>query len=47
MAVVEAPNDETLAKVAFAQAALGAFRCTETMPAFTEEEVARIVAGLP
>jgi uncharacterized protein with GYD domain len=47
VAVVEAPNDETLAKVALAQAALGAFRSTETMRAFTEEEVAKIVAGLP
>jgi uncharacterized protein with GYD domain len=47
VAVVEAPNDETLAKVALAQAALGAFRSTETMRAFTEEEVAKIIAGLP
>jgi uncharacterized protein with GYD domain len=47
VAVVEAPNDETLAKVALAQAALGAFRSTETLRAFTEEEVAKIVAGLP
>jgi uncharacterized protein with GYD domain len=47
VAVVEAPNDQTLAKVALAQAALGAFRSTETMRAFTEEEVAKIVAGLP
>jgi uncharacterized protein with GYD domain len=47
VAVVEAPNDETLAKVALAQAALGAFRSTETMRAFTEDEVAKIVAGLP
>ncbi|MEA2681474.1 MAG: hypothetical protein QOK03_3196 [Candidatus Binataceae bacterium] len=46
VAVVEAPNDETLAKVALGQAALGAFRSTETMRAFTEEEVAKIVAGL-
>lgn len=47
VAVVEAPNDETLAKVVLAQAALGAFRSTETLRAFTEEEVAQIVAGLP
>ena len=47
VAVVEAPNDETLAKIALAAAALGAFRSTETMRAFTEEEVAKIVAALP
>ena len=46
VAVIEAPNDETLAKVVLAQAALGAFRSTETMRAFTEEEVAKLVAGL-
>jgi hypothetical protein len=44
---VEAPNEETLARVALAQAALGAYRSTETMRAFTEDEVAKIVAGLP
>jgi len=47
VAVVEAPNDETLAKVALARAATGDFRSTETMRAFTEEEVAKIVAALP
>ncbi len=47
VAVVEAPNDETLAKVAMAQAATGAFRSTETMRAFTEEEVGKLVAALP
>jgi uncharacterized protein with GYD domain len=47
MAVVEAPNDETLAKVALAQAMLGVFRSTETMRAFSEEEVAKIVTALP
>lgn len=47
VAVVEAPNDETLAKVVLAQAGLGAFRSTETMRAFTEEEVAKLVAALP
>jgi uncharacterized protein with GYD domain len=46
VAVVEAPNDECLAKVALAQAALGAFRSTETMRAFTEDEVAKIIDGL-
>jgi uncharacterized protein with GYD domain len=47
VAVLEAPNDETLAKVALAQAMLGVFRSTETMRAFTEEEFANIVAALP
>ena len=46
VAVVEAPNDETLAKVALSLAALGVFRSTETMRAFTEDEVAKIVATL-
>ena len=36
-----------LAKVALARAATGDFRSTETMRAFTEEEVAKIVAALP
>jgi uncharacterized protein with GYD domain len=43
VAVVEAPNDECVAKVALAQAALGAFRSTETMRAFNEDEVAKII----
>ena len=36
VAVLEAPNDETLAKIALAQSMLGVFRSTETMRAFTE-----------
>jgi uncharacterized protein with GYD domain len=47
VAVLEAPNDETLAKIALAQSMLGVFRSTETMRAFTEEEIANIVAALP
>lgn len=47
VAVLEAPNDETLAKVALAQSMLGVFRSTETMRAFTEEEFANLVATLP
>jgi len=46
VSVVEAPNDECLAKVALAQAALGAFRSTETMRAFSEDEVGKIIDGL-
>jgi uncharacterized protein with GYD domain len=46
VAVVEAPNDECVAKVALAQAALGAFRSTETMRAFNEDEVAKIIDGM-
>jgi uncharacterized protein with GYD domain len=47
VAVVEAPNEETVVRVALAQAALGAFRSTETMRTFTEDEIAKSVAGLP
>jgi uncharacterized protein with GYD domain len=46
VAIVEAPDDECVAKVALAQAALGAFRSTETMRAFTEDEVAKIVGAM-
>jgi uncharacterized protein with GYD domain len=46
VAVVEAPNDECVAKVALAQAALGAFRSTETMRAFNEDEVAKIIDAM-
>jgi len=44
--VIEAPDDETMAKVALALGALGNFR-TETMRAFSEEEYRAIVAALP
>ena len=45
MVVVEAPDDETMAKLAVVTAALGNVR-TETMRAFTEEEYREIIAGL-
>ena len=44
--VIEAPDDETMAKVALALGALGNFR-TETMRAFSEDEYRAIVAALP
>jgi uncharacterized protein with GYD domain len=47
VAVLEAPNDEALAKIALAQSMLGVFRSTETMRAFTEEEIANLVGALP
>ncbi len=44
--IAEAPNDETVAKVALATAALGNVR-TQTMRAFPEDEYRKIVASLP
>lgn len=44
--IAEAPDDETLAKVAITLAAKGNVRM-ETSRAFTEEEYRRIVSGLP
>ena len=46
VAVAEAPDDETVAKVALTIASRGNTR-TETLRAFTEEEYRRIVADLP
>lgn len=46
VAISEAPDDETYARVMLAIAAGGAIR-SETLRAFTEEEYRRIVAGLP
>jgi uncharacterized protein with GYD domain len=46
VAVVEAPDDETAARVALSLSALGNVR-TETMRAFTEDEYRRIVGALP
>ena len=46
VAIIEAPDDETIAKVALAIGAVGNVR-TETLRAFTEEEFGAIVAGLP
>ena len=44
--VSEAPDDETVAKVALAIGSAGAIR-TETLRAFTEEEYKSIIASLP
>jgi len=44
--VVEAPDDETYARLTLAVAALGNIR-TKTLRAFTEEEYRRIIEGLP
>lgn len=44
--VAEAPNDETVAKLALALGAKGNVR-TETMRAFTEAEYRSLIAGLP
>ncbi len=44
--IVEAPNDEVAAQGALAAASRGFIR-TETLRAFTEDEVKKLVAGLP
>ncbi len=44
--VVEAPDDETYAKLILTVAALGNVR-TKTLLAFTEEEYRSIIGGLP
>jgi uncharacterized protein with GYD domain len=44
--IFEAPNDETVAKVALALGVSGAVR-TETFRAFTENEYRGIIASLP
>ena len=44
--IVEAPNSETVAKVALTIGSGGAVS-TETFPAFPEEEYREIIAGLP
>src|SRR5262245_58808979 len=46
VAVAEAPDDTTVAKLALTIASKGNTR-TETLRAFTEEEYRHIVAGLP
>ena len=43
VAIAEAPNDETMAKLALTGASQGYLR-TETMRAFTEDEINKIVA---
>ena len=44
--VAEAPDDETVAKLALAIGSGGAVR-TETLRAFTEDEYRKIIAALP
>ena len=44
--VIEAPNEETVAKASLAIGSRGAVR-TETLRAFTEEEYRKLVGALP
>ncbi len=44
--VAEAPDDETVAKLALATGSQGNIR-TETLRAFTEDEFRKIIAALP
>jgi uncharacterized protein with GYD domain len=46
VAIAEAPDDATMARMALAGASQG-FIQTETMRAFTEEEADKIIASLP
>jgi uncharacterized protein with GYD domain len=46
IAIVEAPSDEAIAKLALTTAALGNVR-TKTMRGFTEDEFREIIAALP
>ena len=46
VAIIEAPDDETVAKVALGLGARGNVR-TQTMRAFTEDEYRRIIGALP
>ncbi len=46
VAVAEAPDDETVAKLTLAISSAGALR-TETLRAFPEEEYRKIIAALP
>ncbi len=43
--IVEAPNDETIARIALGAASAGTIR-TETLRAFTEDEYRKIVGAL-
>lgn len=45
--VIEAPDDETVAKLALTFGPAGVTVRTETMRAFTEDEYRRIIAALP
>lgn len=44
--IVDAPNQETVAKIILATASGGAVS-TETLPAFAEEEYRKIISDLP
>ena len=44
--VVEAPDDNTVAKLALSIGSLGSVR-TQTLRAFTEDEFRKLIAGLP
>jgi uncharacterized protein with GYD domain len=46
VAVMEAPNDESLAKTLLTVSAAGGVR-SQTLRAFTEEEYKKIIGGLP
>ncbi len=46
VSVVEAPDDETMAKIALSLGSQGNVR-TETLRAFTEDEYREIIVGLP
>jgi uncharacterized protein with GYD domain len=46
VAIVEAPDDETMAKLALATGMQGTFQ-TETLRAFTESEFEKIARALP
>ena len=46
IAIVEAPDDATMARLALTVGRTGAVR-TETLRAFTEEEYCEIIAALP
>ena len=44
--VIEAPDDETVAKLALSIGSLGSIR-TQTLRAFTEDEYRKVIASLP
>ena len=46
VAIIEAPNDETVAKLALATGSMGTVR-TETLRAFSEDEYRKMIAALP
>jgi uncharacterized protein with GYD domain len=46
VAIVEAPNDETMAKLALTTGMQGTWK-TETLRAFTESEIEKVIRSLP